>query len=95
MSCLSSARRVQIAARLIIKNTQLTAAYALLDQLLADATQMYRLDTGEGMQQAQHKKLIDVEKIISTLESEINRLETKLAGKGIVNMNMRRGTWFH
>lgn len=93
MSCLSSAQRAKIAARLAIKNTQLTAAYALLDILLADPTHMYRFDSGEGMQQGQHKKLADVEKIISTLESEINRLETKLAGKGIVNMNLRRGSW--
>lgn len=93
MSCLSSARRAQIAARLTIKNSQLIAAYALLDKLLADSTQMYRFDSGEGSQQATSKKLTDVEKIISTLESEINRLETKLSGKGIVNMNMRRGTW--
>lgn len=95
MSCLSSARRASITARLVIKNGQLTAAYGLLDQLLADPNQMYRLDTGEGMQQASHKKLNDVEKMISTLESEINRLETKLAGKGIVNMNLRRGSWRH
>lgn len=90
MSCLTSARRAQIKARLEIKNTQLTNTYSLLDKLIADPNQMYRFDSGEGMQQASHKKLSDVEKLISSLESEINRLETKLAGKGIVNMNMRR-----
>ena len=93
MSCLSSARRAQIKARLVIKNAQLTAANGLFDQLLADPNQSYRFDSGEGSQQSSHKKLIDAQNTVSILESEINRLETKLLGKGIVNMNLRRGSW--
>lgn len=92
MSCLSPARIAQIKARIAAKQLQLTAADALLDELLKNPYQMSRFDSGEGSQQSSQKRLIDVQKTISTLESEINRLEAKLARKGIVNMNMRRGS---
>lgn len=94
MSSLSSARIAQIKQRLAVKELQLTAAYALLDELLANPYQMSRFDSGEGSQQSSQKKLTDAQKAISTLESEINRLQAKLARKGIVNMTMRRGSWY-
>ncbi len=92
MSCLSSARIAQIKARLVAKELQLKAANELFDKLLNNPYQMSRFDSGEGSQQSSQKKLTDVQKTISTLESEINRLEVKLARKGIVNMTMRRGS---
>jgi len=90
MSCLSSSRIAQLKARLTKKIAQLDAANLLYDELLSDSTESYRFDSGEGSQQAKSKKLSDVQDQISTLESEIDRLQAKLAGKGIVNMNMRR-----
>lgn len=91
MSCLSPARIAQIKANLAVKELQLTAANELFSELLNNPYQMSRFDSGEGSQQSSQKKLTDVQKTISTLESEINRLDAKLARKGIVNMNMRRG----
>jgi uncharacterized small protein (DUF1192 family) len=90
MSCLSSSRIAQLKARLNKKTAQLDAANLLYDELLTDSTESYRFDSGEGSQQAKSKKLSDVQDQISILESEIDRLQAKLAGKGIVNMNMRR-----
>ena len=90
MSCLSSARITQLKARLTKKIAQLDSANLLYDELLTDSTESYRFDSGEGSQQAKSRKLSDVQDQISTLESEIDRLQAKLAGKGIVNMNMRR-----
>lgn len=90
MSCLSSSRIAQLKARLTKKTAQLDAANLLYDELLTDSTESYRFDSGEGSQQAKSKKLSDVQDQISILESEIDRLQAKLAGKGIVNMNMRR-----
>lgn len=91
MACLSSSRRAQLNARLTQKNTQLTAANALYEQLLADPTASYRFDSGEGMQQTASKKLAEVSKQISKLETEVDRIQRQLGGGGIVNLNMRRG----
>lgn len=90
MSCYSSSRIAQLKTRLTRKSTQLDLANSLYDELLSDSTQSYRIDSGEGSQQEVTKKLNEVQDQISTLESEIDRLQAKLSGKGIVNMNMRR-----
>lgn len=90
MSCLSSSRIAQLKARLTKKLVQETAANLLYDELLTDSNESYRFDSGEGSQQAKARKLSEVQKQISTLESEIDRLQNKLSGKGIVNMNLRR-----
>ena len=90
MPCLSSSRITQLKARLTTKLTQLTAANSLYDELLTSSTESYRFDSGEGSQQEKSRKLSEVQDQISTLESEIDRLQAKLSGKGIVNMNMRR-----
>ncbi len=90
MSSFTSSRIAQLKARLKTKLAQLDAANLLYDELLTDSTESYRFDSGEGSQQAKSKKLSDVQDQISILESEIDRLQAKLSGKGIVNMNMRR-----
>jgi len=90
MSCLSSSRITQLKARLTKKLAQLAAANLLYDELLTSSTESYRFDSGEGSQQEKSRKLSDVQGQISILESKIDRLQTKLVGKGIVNMNMRR-----
>ena len=90
MTCLTPERKAQLKARLTKKIAQLAAANLLYDELLTDPTESYRFDSGEGSQQAKRKKLSTVQDQISILESEIDRLQTKLSGKGIVNMNLRR-----
>lgn len=91
MGCpLSSARRAQLQANLATKQKQLIAANALMDHLLADPTSSSSIDTGEGRQQFSNRKLEDVQKQIDVLQSEINRIQNKLLGGGIVNMTLRR-----
>lgn len=91
MSCLTTSRRSRLQARLDKKITQLALANAAYDDALGSGNvSSYRFDSGEGSQQTKFRSLEDMRKAIGVLESDINRLEQKLSGRGLTQHNMRR-----
>ena len=73
------------------KITQLALAEATYDELLMQQVEDSSINTGEGLSRARMVKITDMEKIIDTLEAEIDWLDRKISGSGdIQNMNVRR-----
>jgi virulence-associated protein VapD len=83
-------RRAYLEARLARKIAQLEKAYTAYDELIENNVEQYRFNSNEGSQWAERRKLEQLTKIISTLESEIESLQNRLCGLGIVNINLRR-----
>ena len=88
--CLPVWKVKRIRANIKIKEDQLTLANALYSQLLSDPNSSYRLETGEGAQQAASRKLKDAADAISVLEADINRLYSQLSGGGLTRTTLNR-----
>jgi hypothetical protein len=89
MTC-ASERAARLQARLTRKEAQLELAYDSYDELIADNTSRYRLDTTEGEQEAQNRSIAQAQKGIRILEAEIDSLHRRLCGQGLVAMKLRR-----
>lgn len=95
MSCLSSTRRAELIAQLNKKLAQLENLNAAYDDMIESGSiKSYRFDSGEGSQRVEYRSLDDVQKSISHLEAQIERLRTKLRGGGLSNLNLRRKQYF-
>jgi len=89
MACITPSTRIRIEARIAAKETALAA----LDiAFIAASTEIeeYRFDSGEGSQRAKYRNLNEIKTNIDGLESEIEALYRRLAGKGVVNITLRR-----
>ena len=82
--------RTRLKARLEKKQELLDKLYTTYDELISDGTESYRFDSGDGSQQAKKRKLAEVKSQIDQLESEIDSLCRRLAGKGLTNIALRR-----
>ena len=94
MSCLTSARRAELRARLVIKEAQLVKLnQAYEDAIDTGGISSYRFDVGDGdgEQQTKYRSLEEISKVISSLEADIDRINRQLTGRGLSNMNLRRG----
>lgn len=94
MSCLSSARRAELRARLVTKEAQLVKLNQAYDDAIDNGgISSYRLGVGDGdgEQQTKYRGLGEISNAISALEADIDRINRQLAGRGLSNMNMRRG----
>jgi len=80
----------RLKARLLVKNAQLEKAYESYDKLLSNEVEEYKFNSNEGSQSAVRRKLDELTKVISTLESNIESLENRICGKGIMYINTRR-----
>lgn len=89
MSCLTSANRTKLTARKAIYETKLTAAYAALDGVTTDI-ESYRLDSGEGSQQAKRRKSDEITKLIRHLEAVLDSIDRRLCGTGVTTLVLRR-----
>lgn len=87
---LTPAERARIEAQIATKEQQLETANTTLSSLLSVDHESYKFDSNEGAQQVKRLKMLDLKEIIDSLESEIENLNRKLRGGGIVNINVRR-----
>jgi hypothetical protein len=85
-----TSRKAQLQARLVKKQAQLDAANDAYDALIANNVEDYKFDSNEGSQRAKRRRLEELTKLISTLESEIEALQNRLCGIGVITMNVRR-----
>ncbi len=90
MSCLSRSRRTTLQLRLAKREASLVIVEATYDELLATGVEEYKFDSTEGRQETRRRELDDVKKQIDALTAEIDSITRKLAGRGIVNLNLRR-----
>lgn len=90
MAYLSAATRTRLLTELATVETQIENANTALTSLMSQEIESYRLDTGEGSQQARRVDVEKFERMISRLETKAEALRQRLSGRGIVNMNVRR-----
>jgi hypothetical protein len=80
-----------INARIAAKTAQLAIANATYLKLLAQDTEEYRFNSGEGAQWATKRKIKEVSDQIALLESQIDDLNSQLnSGGGLVSFVLRR-----
>jgi hypothetical protein len=65
-------------------------AQATFDSLLADSKKSARLDTGNGLVSFSNHNLGDLERIINTLDAEIDKVIRQLHGGTVVVSGLRR-----
>ncbi len=89
MSCLPQSKIAEIQAQLQKKQAQLALAEVAYERALSEI-ESYKFDAGEGSQQVKRRKIAELANQIDRLEAQINGLERKLAGGGLINVNLRR-----
>lgn len=72
------------------KKASLAIAQETYDKLLADPTESYKFDSGEGSQQRKNRKLEELSEQIEKLENSICALESRLRGTGVVSVSTNR-----
>jgi hypothetical protein len=91
MSYLDPTTRASLNAQLTAINGQLTAANAAyLAALENSEISTYRFESGEGTNQVTRRDPASIFNQILLLESRKRRIESRLSGTGIVNLNLRR-----
>ncbi|MCK5127566.1 MAG: hypothetical protein KAR42_15020 [candidate division Zixibacteria bacterium] len=89
MACITSSTRTRISASIAAKEAVLVSLYAAYSAAATEIEE-YRFDSGEGNQRVTYRNLNEIKTNIDALESEIDSLYRRLAGKGVINMNLRR-----
>jgi len=89
MSLLSSYRKQQLLARHARKVVVLEKLYDAIDAA-AIAQKSYKFDSGEGSQSAIYRDIEDLQKTIDSVEAQIDWIQGKLCGTGLVNFVLRR-----
>lgn len=79
-----------LVARIESISRQIANAHATLERLLAQEIESYRLDTGEGSQQAKRASTDHLDKLIARLETRAEHYRQRLAGLGVTAMTVRR-----
>lgn len=90
MGCLTTRRRAWIELQIEKKEAQILKAWATFEALLEHSEKSYKFDSKEGYQALENVDLVDLQKVIDTLESELTALYRKLACKGLLVLNLRR-----
>ena len=94
MGYLNSTERSTLIARRTEYEEMLEVVKATYLSELAVPTEEYRFNSGEGSQQARRRKLNDLKEQIEWLEGEIDLINRRLKGSGIVTLNVRRKAGF-
>lgn len=82
--------RTELNLKLTRKKAQLETANITYEELLADGTESYKFDSGDGSQSAKKRKLQELKEQIDELESDISTIERRLSGRGLTNVGLRR-----
>jgi hypothetical protein len=91
MACLSAARRTQLLARLEKVQEQLEKLYTAYDSAIEHSeVQKYNFNSTEGQQSTERRNPKDILKMIDMLEAKEDRIQRKLLGRGLANLNLRR-----
>jgi hypothetical protein len=90
MGCLDSTRVAEIQATITVLTANLTAINAAITSGTLHV-KSYTLDTGEARQMTTYRSLEDLFKTRDLIRSQIDTLNRKLRGQGLVNLNVRRG----
>ena len=93
MTCLPKKRREELEAQLASKQAQLAAANTALEKILSGDrghVNKYTFDSGEGRQSVTHNDPAKILELISKLESDIEFINKKLNGTGLVAVKFRR-----
>ena len=69
---------------------QIESANTALDALSAETIESYSLDTGEAKQQAKRWDSEKIDALIDRLERRAEHIRQRLAGMGVMNLNVRR-----
>lgn len=92
MACISAAKRTYLLNKLKKKTAQLEALEAAYLVALGNSEiERYTFDSGDGRQSTTRRSPEALQKLINTLESEIELIQRQLTPSGLVNMNLRRG----
>ena len=89
MVCISTTELARINARITTYETLLTAADAAVLAAQTDV-ESYRFDSGEATQQTKRRKLKDLLNNVESIEAILRRLNQRLNGTGVINLNLRR-----
>jgi len=84
------ATRTELLARLTTSRAQLDIAQTTYTELLSKQNKNYMFTSGEGSQQASKVRLKDLREEIEWLRQDIEDLEQKLYGGGIVRFYTSR-----
>ena len=76
--------------RLTRKCATLEKLYDTLDKLAINPKARVEMDTGDGRVEYTNLNLTTINKNIHTMENEIDMIQRKLNGTGIVSFNLRR-----
>ncbi len=91
MACLSATRRAEITARITRLEARLTLTETAMDEMLAgEGVKSGKFDSGEAMSWWSYLSPKELQDQIDSIENRIDYYRNKLAGKGIVRMNLRR-----
>lgn len=90
MPCLTRSRRITLQLRLAKREASLAIVEDTYDELLANGIEEYKFDSTEGRQETRRRKLTDLKAQIDSLTAEIDSITRKLAGRGVINLNLRR-----
>jgi len=91
MAYLPPSQQARLQATLAVKEEQLSLAQAAYSKALESGdTESYLFDSREGKQSTTLRSPSVLSKEIRQLEADIDRLYRRLAGTGLVNMNLRR-----
>lgn len=88
MSVINSDLKALLEARLVAKTARLAKLYAAEDA--GDGIKEYRLDTGVGNQRTEYFTPKEMGDEIDRLERQIDSINRKLRGQGIINIVLRR-----
>lgn len=87
---LSSARITRITAQIVSYEAMRDALDATILTVSGRTLKEYRFDSGEGMQRGELQEINPLMKQFVFLESRIDHLNAKLAGRGLTNLVLRR-----
>lgn len=90
MGCLSSQQISDINAEIATLSTRLAALNTAYTGAISGGIESYRLDSGENASAVKYRSLEDMQRAIDSTSSRIKTLKNQLAGRGIVNLNLRR-----
>jgi len=86
----AASRRADLVALRAKRVASLAIAEATYDDLLAKGIEDFSLNTGEGTQSAKRRSLAELKKTIDSLQADINQIDARLNGCGIVGLTVAR-----